>query len=135
MGFVVRAVGILSIPASEMICVSKISFSRLEKRGGKVLETHVGNVIVARIPPPHISAGRVVVSFPVHGGPPNGSWARLLKQRWQSCFCSVCPDRNMGSPTIIRNPYSWVNSNLNISCKVLTGLKAVTLVTPSYGGI
>lgn len=96
---VVRAIKVLPIPTSTS------GFMSESNQKSHLGNTHVGNVMVARMPPPHILLGSENVSSPVQGAPPNGFCAMLLKQRWQSCFCCFSPARSMGSPTIIRKPY------------------------------
>lgn len=85
----------------------------------EISKTHVGNVIVVLIPPPHCFFGKSYVSSPVHGAPPNGFCCLLLKHRWHSCFCWPCLVLSPASPTNMRNPLG----------------NAVTLVLPSYGGM
>ena len=75
------------------------------------------------------------MSFPVHGAPPKGVWF-LNMQRWQIPRDSPVVFRSIGLPASIRKP--CLLSVLFEGCEevmVQTGAKAVTLLTPSYGGI
>lgn len=77
-----------------------------------IVSTYVGNVIVARIPPPQVPLGSAKVSDPVQGAPPKGFCWMLTSQRWQSCLWPPALLRNSGSPTIIRKPFTQLVSHM-----------------------
>lgn len=101
------------------------------------MNTYVGNVMVARMPPPQVPVGSAKVSLPVQGAPPKGFCSMLASQRWHSCLWPPWPVRNSGSPTIMRKPYGVPSAVMDLRASkfsatvIHTGLNAVVLVLPS----
>lgn len=84
----------------------RIREAKLWKDSVGMVKTYVGNVIVARMPPPQVPLGSAKVSDPVQGAPPKGFCWMLTSQRWQSCLWPPWLLRNSGSPTIMRKPFT-----------------------------